>query len=153
MRSALQREHRAGRDSKLTSTFPGELRTTRVLDREEQDLHTLEVEAVDGGVPRLTTTVLLTVEVMDQNDNAPLVVQPLQKVISVREKQPIGTTVAQIVATDADKDENATLVYDFKKGKSDIISQNTQLNCHQLSSFQTATLTISYSILIKMTGL
>ena len=99
-----------------------------MLDREEQDLHTLEVEAVDGGVPRLTTTVLLTVEVMDQNDNAPLVVQPLQKVISVREKQPIGTTVAQIVATDADKDENATLVYDFKKGKSDIISQNTQLS-------------------------
>ena len=36
-----------------------------MLDREEQDLHTLEVEAVDGGVPRLTTTVLLTVEVMD----------------------------------------------------------------------------------------
>ena len=28
-----------------------------------------------------------------------------------------GTTVAQILATDADKDENATLVYDFKKGK------------------------------------
>ena len=29
-----------------------------------------------------------------------------------------GTPVAQIIATDADKDENATLVYDFKKGKS-----------------------------------
>ena len=109
---------------------------------------------MDGGVPRLTTTVLLTVEVMDENDNAPLVVQPLQKLISVREKQPIGTTVAQIVATDADKDENAMLVYDFKKGEreADIISQNTQLNCHQLSSFQTATLTTSYSILIQMTG-
>ena len=103
------------------------MRTVRVLDREDQDHHTLEVEAVDGGLPRLTSTVVISVEVMDENDNAPLVVQPLQKLISVREKQPGGTTVAQIVATDADKDENATLLYDFKKGKSDIIFQNTQL--------------------------
>ena len=81
-----------------------------MLDRESQELHTLEVEAVDGGLPRLTSTVLVTVEVMDENDNAPLVLQPLQKVISVREKQPSGTVVAQIVASDADRDENATLV-------------------------------------------
>ena len=115
----LLASHCKQRLTPLTTTIAGELRTVRVLDREEQDHHTLEVEAVDGGLPRLTSTVLLTVEVMDENDNAPLVVQPLQKLVSVREKQPIGTTVAQIVATDADKDENATLVYDFKKGKSD----------------------------------
>ena len=29
-----------------------------------------------------------------------------------------GTTVAQIIAEDADKDESATLEYDFKKGES-----------------------------------
>lgn len=34
-----------------------------------------------------------------------------------------GTTVAKIIAEDADKDENAVLVYDFKKGEySDNIS-------------------------------
>ena len=128
------------------------MRTVRVLDREEQDHHTLEVEAVDGGVPRLTSTVVIRVEVMDENDNAPVVVQPLQKLISVREKQPGGTIVAQVLAIDADQDENASLLYGFKKGKSDIIFQNTT-NCHQLSSIQTATLTICYSTLIKMTGL
>ena len=80
-------------------------------------MHHMEVEAVDNGIPRLTSSATVNVIVMDENDNAPVVIQPLQKVISVREKQPIGTVVAQIVATDPDLDENATLVYDFKKGK------------------------------------
>jgi hypothetical protein len=76
----------------------------------------MEVEAVDGGTPRLTSSATVHVIVLDQNDNVPVVVQPLQKVISVREKQPVGTVVARIVATDADQDENATLVYGFHKG-------------------------------------
>ena len=58
----------------------------------------------------------MNVVVLDENDNAPIVVQPLQKVISVREKEPVGTVVAQIVATDHDLDENAAIVYDFNKG-------------------------------------
>ena len=62
----------------------------RVLDREEAEVYTLEVEAVDGGVPRLTSTATVTVTVSDLNDNAPVVIQPLQKIITVREKQPIG---------------------------------------------------------------
>ena len=75
-----------------------------------------QVEAVDGGTPRLTSTATVNVVVLDENDNAPIVVQPLQKVISVRENEPVGTVVAQIVATDPDLDENAAIVYDFNKG-------------------------------------
>ena len=69
---------------------PGEIRTVLALDREEADLYHLEVEAVDGGVPRLTSTATLEVRVLDENDNAPEVIQPLQEVITVREKQPPG---------------------------------------------------------------
>ena len=89
-----------------------------VLDRELASVHHMEVEAVDNCIPSLTSSTAVTVMVLDENDNAPVVIQPLQKVISVREKQPIGTVVAQIVAADPDQDENATLQYDFKKGKS-----------------------------------
>lgn len=89
-----------------------------VLDRELASVHHMEVEAMDNGIPHLTSSTAVTVMVLDENDNAPVVIQPLQKVISVREKQPIGTVVAQIVAADPDQDENATLQYDFKKGKS-----------------------------------
>ena len=45
---------------------------------------------MDGGVPRLTSTATLEVRVLDENDNAPEVIQPLQEVITVREKQPPG---------------------------------------------------------------
>ena len=45
---------------------------------------------MDGGVPRLTSTAMLEVRVLDENDNAPEVIQPLQEVITVREKQPPG---------------------------------------------------------------
>ena len=69
---------------------PGEIRTVLALDREEAELYHLEVEAVDGGVPRLTSTAMLEVRVLDENDNAPEVIQPLQEVITVREKQPPG---------------------------------------------------------------
>ena len=68
----------------------GEIRTVLALDREEAALYHLEVEAVDGGVPRLTCTAMLEVRVLDENDNAPEVIQPLQEVITVREKQPPG---------------------------------------------------------------
>ena len=96
--------------------FSGEIRSVRQLDREEASEHHMEVEAVDGGTPRLTSTTTVTVVVLDENDNKPVVVQPLQKVISVREKQPVGTVVARIVATDADLEENATLLYEFHTG-------------------------------------
>ena len=61
-----------------------------MLDREEAELHLLEIEVVDGGVPRQTATATVQVNVQDENDNAPVVIQPLQKIITVREKQPIG---------------------------------------------------------------
>ena len=54
------------------------------------EVHTLEVEAVDGGVPRQTATATVEVTILDENDNAPVVMQPLQKIITVREKQPVG---------------------------------------------------------------
>ena len=61
-----------------------------MLDREEAEMYTLEVEAVDQGVPRLTSSVTVQVNILDENDNAPMVIQPLQKIITVREKQPTG---------------------------------------------------------------
>ena len=68
----------------------GEIRSVYVLDREEAEMYTLEVEAVDQGVPRLTSSVTVQVNILDENDNAPMVIQPLQKIITVREKQPTG---------------------------------------------------------------
>ena len=55
-------------------------------------------------------------QVLDDNDNAPRVVEPAEQVVSVRERQPAGTLVMQVVATDPDQGDNASLQYTFATG-------------------------------------
>ena len=74
----------------MVSAIAGEIRTVRALDREEAERHSLVVEAVGGGEPRLTATAAVLVTVADTNDNPPVVRQPLQTEITVREGQPPG---------------------------------------------------------------
>ena len=47
-----------------------------VLDRELASVHHMEVEAMDNGIPWLTSSTAVTVMVLDENDNAPMVIQP-----------------------------------------------------------------------------
>lgn len=53
---------------------------------------------------------------LDENDNAPLVLEPVEQVVSVRERQPSGTILMQIQATDPDAGDNASLQYTFSTG-------------------------------------
>jgi protocadherin-16/23 len=46
------------------------------VDREFRDNYLLTVEAVDGGEPPLTATLLVNVTIVDANDNAPVFNQP-----------------------------------------------------------------------------
>jgi Cadherin domain len=54
--------------------------------------------------------------VLDENDNAPVVLEPVERLVSVRERQPSGTTLMQIIATDPDTGDNAHLHYSFSTG-------------------------------------
>ncbi|KAH8282937.1 hypothetical protein KR054_010997, partial [Drosophila jambulina] len=88
----------------------GEL-SARPLDREQQSLYSLQIQASDRGQPRSRQGHCnITILVEDQNDNAPRF--KLQKyVASVQEDAPLGTSVMQISAVDADLGVNARLVY------------------------------------------
>jgi hypothetical protein len=55
-------------------------------------------------------------QVLDENDNAPAVVEPVERTVSVRERQPAATPVLQILATDPDAGDNASLQYAFSTG-------------------------------------
>ena len=69
----------------------------------------LTVLAVDAGVPPRTGTATVTVTVTDLNDNDPVINGTY--VTSLYENATIGIQVFNIVATDADRDSNALLVY------------------------------------------
>ncbi|KAM4795846.1 cadherin EGF LAG seven-pass G-type receptor 2 [Rhinophrynus dorsalis] len=81
------------------------------LDFETGREYTLRVRAQDGGRPPLSNvTGLVTIQVLDVNDNAPAFVSgPFQA--TVLENAPPGYSVLQAQALDADSGENSRLEY------------------------------------------
>lgn len=95
------------RDSKLTSPPPpppspsGLLFLSAPLDYETQRFHRLTVRAADRGLPSLSATQTLTVEVGDVNDQSPVFSQSVYNA-SVAENRDPGEAVIRVSATDSD---------------------------------------------------
>ncbi|XP_030421915.1 protocadherin-8 isoform X2 [Gopherus evgoodei] len=77
----------------------------------------LRIQASDGGSPQLSSSALIKVRVVDQNDNAPVITHPVlangSMEIGVSSKAPPDSLVAQIKARDADDGVNAELTFSF----------------------------------------
>ncbi|XP_038612021.1 cadherin EGF LAG seven-pass G-type receptor 1 [Tachyglossus aculeatus] len=89
----------------------GALDVIHPLDFETAREYTLRVKAQDGGRPPLiNSSGLVSVRVLDVNDNAPIFVSsPFQA--AVLENAPPGHSVLHVQAVDADSGENARLRY------------------------------------------
>ncbi|XP_054640393.1 cadherin EGF LAG seven-pass G-type receptor 2 isoform X5 [Dunckerocampus dactyliophorus] len=81
------------------------------LDYEANKEYTLRIRAQDGGRPPLSNiSGLVTVQVLDVNDNAPIFVStPFQA--TVLENVPLGYSIIHIQAVDADSGDNSRLDY------------------------------------------
>lgn len=126
----------AGNPQSLFTIDPktGEIRTTiRRLDREKQAEHVLEVTITDGQDPSttLSSTTYITVNVLDENDHAPVFLERLYKffvpVIAHQNPQMDGTgvdkdyiedmAIGQVVAEDKDEDDNGDVSYSIESNK------------------------------------
>uniref|UniRef100_A0A8C8AEL8 Cadherin domain-containing protein n=1 Tax=Otus sunia TaxID=257818 RepID=A0A8C8AEL8_9STRI len=89
----------------------GALDVVSPLDYEVSKEFTLRIRAQDGGRPPLSNiSGLVTVQVLDVNDNAPIFVStPFQA--TVLENVPVGYSVIHVQAIDADSGDNGRLVY------------------------------------------
>ncbi|XP_054032276.1 cadherin EGF LAG seven-pass G-type receptor 2 [Dryobates pubescens] len=89
----------------------GALDVVSPLDYEVTKEFTLRIRAQDGGRPPLSNiSGLVTVQVLDVNDNAPIFVStPFQA--TVLENVPVGYSVIHIQAIDADSGDNGRLAY------------------------------------------
>ncbi|EPQ16994.1 Protocadherin gamma-C5 [Myotis brandtii] len=96
------------KDGKL---FP-ELVLEQQLDREAQAKHQLVLTAVDGGVPARSGTALISITVLDINDNAPTFQSSVLRV-GLAENAPMGTLLLRLNATDPDEGTNGQLDYSF----------------------------------------
>ncbi|XP_035569771.1 protocadherin gamma-C5 isoform X18 [Canis lupus baileyi] len=108
------------KDGKL---FP-ELVLEQQLDREAQARHQLVLTAVDGGVPARSGTTLISVIVLDVNDNAPAFQSSVLRV-GLPENAPIGTLLLRLNATDPDEGTNGQLDYSFGDHTSEQAPPNT----------------------------
>ncbi|XP_050650981.1 protocadherin alpha-7 [Macaca thibetana thibetana] len=98
----------------------GKVYALQPLDHEELELLQFQVSARDAGVPSLSSNATLQVFVLDENDNAPVLLAPRVGGIggAVSELVPrsvgAGHVVAKVRAVDADSGYNAWLSYEFQ---------------------------------------
>lgn len=83
------------------------------LDHEDPRGHThsLTVIATDGGDTPLSSSALVIIEVLDENDQAPIFSDHTPSIVPISENQPPWTHLLQVVATDADSAPNAIIHY------------------------------------------
>ncbi|XP_064318962.1 protocadherin-11 X-linked isoform X3 [Phalacrocorax carbo] len=84
----------------------------QILDREQKDTYVMKIKVEDGGSPPRSSTAILQVTVTDVNDNRP-VFKENDIEVSVPENAPVGTSVSQLHATDADLGSNAQIHFYF----------------------------------------
>ncbi|NXY12287.1 PCDGA protein, partial [Pteruthius melanotis] len=80
--------------------------TARELDREQVSEYNVTVRAADGGSPPLQSSAVLSLRVLDVNDNAPVFAQERYSA-RVAENNAAGALVLRVRATDADWGQNA----------------------------------------------
>ncbi|XP_064786413.1 LOW QUALITY PROTEIN: cadherin EGF LAG seven-pass G-type receptor 1-like [Oncorhynchus masou masou] len=83
------------------------------LDRETTDFYTFGVEAVDHGVPAMSSTASVSVTVLDVNDNVPTFTQRLYS-LKINEDAVVGTSVLALSAID--RDANSVVTYQISSG-------------------------------------
>ncbi|XP_066552590.1 protocadherin Fat 4 isoform X2 [Amia ocellicauda] len=102
----------------------GNIVTLQALDREQQSLHTLAVEAVDSRSPPNTAITVVTVQVEDMNDNRPEFSPLMQTQLLALEGRD-NIELGYFTATDQDLGENAEIVYSLPEDFGGIFTVNS----------------------------
>ncbi|XP_051019090.1 protocadherin beta-8-like [Acomys russatus] len=130
------------------NTDNGQLFALRALDYEALQAFEFWVGATDQGFPALSSQVLVRVLVLDDNDNAPFVLYPLQNSsgpyteLLPRAAEP-GYLVTKVVAVDRDSGQNAWLSFQLLKatepGLFSVWAHNGEVRTTRLLSERDAT--------------
>lgn len=125
------------------NSVSGAVFVNRALDYEMRMNYLLDIVASDGGFPSRNASLTLNVTIMDENDNSPVIVDPLP--LSVRENVGLGQFIGEIEAFDIDSGVNSVLNYEIAAGNeagdfaidsvSGFIFTNGSIDREQFSSY------------------
>uniref|UniRef100_A0A8C9ALV1 Protocadherin Fat 3 n=1 Tax=Prolemur simus TaxID=1328070 RepID=A0A8C9ALV1_PROSS len=94
------------RDNEFTvDPVLGLVKVKKKLDRERVSGYSLLVQAVDSGIPAMSSTATVNIDISDVNDNSP-VFTPANYTAVIQENKPVGTSILQLVVTDRDSFHN-----------------------------------------------
>ncbi|XP_066575944.1 protocadherin Fat 4 [Amia ocellicauda] len=96
-------------------TIDGKVRLTGELDREELSNYTLTIVATDKGEPPLSSSMDVSVIVLDVNDNTPSFSQNIYD-MEIEENTLTGTDLVQVFASDADEGTNGQIRFSLIGG-------------------------------------
>ena len=99
----------------IINSTTGVVSLRQLLDYEMNTAYITDVIAYDLGVPSLTSTVTLEIEVIDVNDNPPLFSE-IEYLMAIPEDLSIGSSVLRVQTSDADSEENAMVTYQILAG-------------------------------------
>ncbi|XP_031321953.1 protocadherin-8 isoform X2 [Camelus dromedarius] len=116
-------EAEVGRAGGAVSTYvsvdpaTGAIYALRSFDYETLRQLDVRIQASDGGSPQLSSSALVQVRVLDQNDHAPVLVHPAPAngslEVAVPGRTARDTAVARVQARDADEGSNGELAFDL----------------------------------------
>ncbi|XP_051789685.1 protocadherin alpha-C2-like isoform X2 [Erpetoichthys calabaricus] len=94
----------------------GNIYALQSFDYEKEMSFTFQVEAIDSGNPPLSSSVTVTITVLDENDNTPIIVSPWRPHGSVASEMipgfaEEGFLVTKIIAIDDDSVQNSRITY------------------------------------------
>ncbi|XP_059918593.1 protocadherin gamma-A2-like [Gadus macrocephalus] len=110
---------------KATSNNFFSLVTDNDLDRERESAYNISVTCSDQGVPSLTSSVTVNLQILDVNDNVPAFEKPSYEAYLIENNTP-GISIFTVKARDADWNQNAHVSY---------ILEDSSLNGVPVSSY------------------
>ncbi|XP_032885700.1 protocadherin gamma-C5-like [Amblyraja radiata] len=102
------------------NSINGTIYAQRSFDYEKLKSFQIHVQARDAGVPPLINSATVTVIILDQNDNSPVIVSPISQmgsaaVLMLPQTASQGYLITKIIAADADSGQNARLSYQVQR--------------------------------------
>uniref|UniRef100_A0A8C3A881 FAT atypical cadherin 3a n=1 Tax=Cyclopterus lumpus TaxID=8103 RepID=A0A8C3A881_CYCLU len=90
----------------------GVIKVNKPLDRETVPSYSLAIRALDSGIPPMSSTVMVNIDISDINDNPPTF-SPANLTSVIQENKPIGTSILQLSVNDLDSSHNGE-PFDFR---------------------------------------
>nr|XP_046244015.1 protocadherin Fat 3a isoform X3 [Scatophagus argus] len=129
----------------------GVIKVNKQLDRETIPSYSLTIRALDSGIPPISSTVMVNIDISDINDNPPTFF-PANLTVVTQENKPVGTSILQLSIRDQDSSHNGP-PFDFRilsgnEGGEFMLEKNGTLVANQVFRRDLAT---EYVIQIQVT--